>query len=353
MRITVLLALLVAALGLGVNASAQVPRPNDNAPAQARATDQADAPDPDDAADGDDAGDDANANPNDVHVHHHHHHYHYTMPANPPYYYSQPNGPANPEHQAYPPPTYGGGLGYGGGYGGGGWGWGGPGVGSTAAGSYLAGAAQLAQGAGQYNLLTAEAARQAEAARAEWLQNQMSSINDWWLARQANREYRKEEQAPALNNEQIYHMEAQRLPRRLRNDQFNTVTGAINWPDILKRPELAAERGQLDQLFASRTVDDSGVGSENYHDVQVAIHAMQTKLHDEIKDLSPAEYLAGITFIDSLAFESRFPPSPALTPVAPPQPQPTAQPPAAQQAAPARFAPPVGRAPRPAPGNKS
>jgi hypothetical protein len=241
---------------------------------------------------------------NEVHIHHHHYHYGGNQPA---YYFNQPTGPANPAQQSYPQyPGYS--MPYPAAGGWGGWGWGG---GATIAGSYLQGMGAYAQGAGQYNLMTAEAARQAEAARAEYMQNQMSAMNDYFLAREANRRYRAELHGPPPTPEELYEANLARLPKRPRLDQFNPVTGKINWPDVLKQKELDKERSELDGLFAKRTHQDSGVGSENYHDVQMAINSMHAKLHDEIKSLSPAEYMAALQFLDSLSFEARFPPSTA------------------------------------------
>lgn len=280
-----------------------------------------DAPDHDEAAAGEAiAADNATGASNEQHVHHHHHFYPVTPP---PFYASPPAGNMNPDQGPYAPlpqAGYGGNGGYGGygGYGRGFWGrggWGGYGnFSSTAAQGYMQGQAAMTQAAGQYNLMTAEAARQAEAARAAYMQNQMTSVNDYFLEREANSYYRDQEKmakSPPLTQEQLYQINVARLPKRLRHDQFNVVTGEIYWPDVLLHKDLAAERAELNKLFAERTHDNSGVGSENYHDVQMAVHAMQRKLHDDIKLMEPTEYLAAITYIDSLAFEARFPPSSA------------------------------------------
>ena len=52
------------------------------------------------------------------------------------------------------------------------------------------------------------------------------------------------------------------------------------------------------------------MGSENYHGIQIAISALMARLHDDVKTLTPAGYLAAVVFIDSLSFESRFAPVP-------------------------------------------
>jgi hypothetical protein len=221
----------------------------------------------------------------------------------------------NPSQQSFPPPQNFPPVGGGGGYGGGWGGWGGGVGGTTIAGSYLTGAGTYLQGAGQYNLMTAEAARQAEAARAEAMQNQMTYMNDYFLAREANRDYRRQLAGPPVTQQEAYEINMQRLPKRLSLDEFDPVTGKINWPDVLKRSEFNEDRAKLDELFAKRTHADSGVGSENYHGIQMVTQDMLARLHDDIKDLSPATYLLALKYIDGLQFEARFPP--ATDPYAP------------------------------------
>ncbi len=306
--------LLLVAMGVGQNAatSAAAPAAKKPAPANQNAPDLL-------APEGDQQGAANQADGNEVHVHHHHHHYfHSGGDQASPYIPMAP--PSDPSLTPYPRVG-----GYGGGYGGYGGGWGGwGGYTGTIAGSYLQGLGAAASGAGQYNLATSEAARQIEAARAAYLQNQMTALNDYFMAREANRQFREDMRTPRLTPEQLYQVNLSRLPKRLRLDQFDPVTGKINWPDVLKLNELDAERKKLDELFASRTHDNSGVGSENYHEVQMTTHDMLAKLHDDIKVLSPSEYLAGVNFLDSLAFEARFPPSsvpgvtsPSATPTPP------------------------------------
>lgn len=256
-------------------------------------------------------GDAEQGDDNDVHHYHHHYFYPPYQPGQgppPPYYNSQPTGQMNPSQQQYPPSQYMPPVGGGGGYGGGGWGWGGGGGGTTIAGSYMQGAGAMMQGAGQYNLLTAEAARQGEAARAEAMQNQMTYMNDYFLAREANRDYRRQLAGPPITEQEAYNINMSRLPKRLTLDEFDPATGKINWPDVLKRPEFDEDRQKLDNLFAKRTHADSGLGSPNYHNIQIATRDMMSKLHDDIKGLGPSEYLLGLKYIDGLQFESRFPP---------------------------------------------
>jgi hypothetical protein len=234
---------------------------------------------------------------------HFHFHFYGNQQPNAPYSQASQYPIQDPRYPPTPAPNM---SGSGGGYGG--WGWGSGG--GTAAGSYLQGQASAVQAAGQYNLYTAEAMRQAQAAREAYQQNEMQRINDYYAAKQINANYNAATAPPPLSRAEIDRINAERLPKRLRPDQFNQSTGEIHWPDVLKRSDFDADRAKLNQLFAARTHDDSGVGSENYHAIQMAISALMARLHDDVKALSPAGYLAAVVFIDSLSFESRFAPMP-------------------------------------------
>lgn len=246
------------------------------------------------------AGDAAGANGDT----HYHYHFYGNQQPNAPYSQVSQYPTQDPRYPPTPAPNMSGG---GGGYGGYGGGWGGGG--GTAAGNYEQGRASEMQAAGQYNLYTAEAMRQAQAAREAYQQNEMQRINDFYAAKQINANYNAATAPPPLTHAQIDKMNAERLPKRLRPEQFNHATGEIHWPDALKRSEFDADREKLNQLFAARTHDDSGVGSDNYHSIQMAISALMARLHDDVKTLTPAGYLSAVVFIDSLSFESRFAPT--------------------------------------------
>ncbi len=234
----------------------------------------------------------------DTHVHYH---FYGSQQPNAPYSQQAQYPTPDPRYPPTPAPNMSGGGGYGG------WGWGGGG--GTPAGNALQGQASVIQSAGQYNLYTAEAMRQAQAAREAYQQNEMQRINDYYASKQIHANYVASTTPPPLSNAQIEQINAERLPKRLRPDQFDHATGEIHWPDVLKRSDFDGDREKLNKLFAARTHDDSGVGSENYHSIQMAIHDMSARLHDDVKSLSPAAYLMAVTFIDGLSFEARFAPS--------------------------------------------
>ena len=51
---------------------------------------------------------------------------------------------------------------------------------------------------------------------------------------------------------------------------------------------------------------DTGVGSDNFHQIKQIARDMNDRLQDEVLDLEPEEYMVAKRFIDKLAFEARF-----------------------------------------------
>jgi hypothetical protein len=199
----------------------------------------------------------------------------------------------------------------GGGYGYGGLGWGFAGAGTTAAGSALLGAGALTYAAGSYNLNTAIGSTYYQKAYSQWIQNQKLREQTYFDMRRMNASYRAEEamRHPAATPEQIEEFNRSRIPAPLSANEFDPSKGVIEWPALLNRPEFKDDRARLEDLFAEGAADPhgSGVGTQNYRDIQDAVATMRDRLHSEIKQFGPDEYIPATKFLRSLAFEARTP----------------------------------------------
>ncbi|HXT61155.1 MAG TPA: hypothetical protein VN699_21120 [Pirellulales bacterium] len=196
------------------------------------------------------------------------------------------------------------GRGYGGGYG--------FGAGSTAAGSFLAGSAMLTQAAGQYNLNTAKGATYYQQAYTQWINNQKLREQTYFDMRRMNASYRAEMemQRPHPTTDQLVVFSKSRDPERLKAEQLDPATAAVNWSSTLKEPEFAAERAKIEELFAQRLADpqDAGLGTHNYRDIERAVAAMNDTLHSKVGQIGADEYIAAHKFLQSLGYEARFAP---------------------------------------------
>lgn len=199
---------------------------------------------------------------------------------------------------------------YGGGYGGN---WGYAGAGTTPFGSAMLGIAASTQAAGQYNLYTSQAAINYQQAYQCWIENQKLRTQTYFDMRRMNASYRAEleMQHPHATPEEIDAFNRSRMPEHLSANTFDPSHGMIEWPPLLTRSEFDGARGRLEGLFSEAAGDPhgSGLGTQNYRDIQQVVGEMSDTLHSEIKQFGPDEYIAATKFLKSLAFEARTPSS--------------------------------------------
>ena len=195
--------------------------------------------------------------------------------------------------------------------GGGGYGYGGYGAGSTAAGSFLLGSAALTQAAGQYNMYTSRAAVNYQQAYQHYIENRKLAVQTYFDLRRMNASYRAEQemQHPHATPDEIAAFNQARMPEPLSANTFDPAHGVLDWPPLLTRSEFADSRSRIEGLFGEWSADPhgSGLGTQNCRDIQQAVADMSDKLHSEIKDFSPDEYIAASKFLKSLNFQARSP----------------------------------------------
>ncbi|HQU45354.1 MAG TPA: hypothetical protein PK867_21235 [Pirellulales bacterium] len=144
-----------------------------------------------------------------------------------------------------------------------------------------------------------------------WLENQKLRTQTYFDMRRMNASYRAEQemQHPHATPDEIVAFNQARLPAPLSANEFDPARGVLDWPALLTRPEFNDDRAKLEGLFAQWAADPhgSGLGTQNYRDIQHAATALGDKLHSEIKDFSANEYIAASRFLKSLAYEASKP----------------------------------------------
>ncbi|HET6878757.1 MAG TPA: hypothetical protein VFI31_01225 [Pirellulales bacterium] len=193
--------------------------------------------------------------------------------------------------------------GRGGGYGGG--------AGSTPFGSAMAGMAMFTSAAGQYNLYTSQAAVNYQQAYQHYIQNRKLAVQTYFDLRRMNASYRAEQEMlhPHATPDEIAAFNQARLPEPLSGNVFDPGHGVIDWPPILRRSEFDDGRHTVEGLFTEWSSDphESGLGTENCRNIQHAVADLGDKLHSEIKQFQPDEYIAASKFLRSLAYQARTP----------------------------------------------
>ena len=88
------------------------------------------------------------------------------------------------------------------------------------------------------------------------------------------------------------------LPTRLNSSELDPATGKINWPTALLRDSFAAQRKEVDSLFATRA--HTGTTSELTEAIYKKVRAMQDELRKHIKEIVMQDYMESRKFLDRL-----------------------------------------------------
>ena len=76
---------------------------------------------------------------------------------------------------------------------------------------------------------------------------------------------------------------------------------------MLQAPQFEQFRKQLDQLFVQRETAHGGIGYETFTQIQDITTALLADLKKSINDYKSGDYIKMKNFIESLAYEARFP----------------------------------------------
>lgn len=97
-------------------------------------------------------------------------------------------------------------------------------------------------------------------------------------------------------------------PHRLTTAELDPVTRTIHWPGVLQGERFAQQRAALEELFAGRQPSDHGAASTFYREVRKNVELLGSLLREQIRELSPAEYVAARKFLEGLQNEALYPP---------------------------------------------
>ena len=178
---------------------------------------------------------------------------------------------------------------------------------STAAQAAAMGMSDLVRSAGSYNLQTSEAAINYTQAESQRLSNQLQGAQNYYQMRNMYESYEKQQATPGLTSEESWRLAQENLPKRLRPNQLDPVTGQIYWPMLLQDPRYDKYRQSLDKLFRERETTHGGGGYDLYVETQQATDALMAELRKNLQQYSGTDYMQMKNFIESLAYESKFP----------------------------------------------
>ncbi len=185
---------------------------------------------------------------------------------------------------------------------------------STVGESYARGISDVVRARGQYNLLTSESLINVETARKQNMENRLQWTQTYFEMRKMNREYRKAERGPTPSASTFERWARDAAPDRLKSVQLDSITGRINWPTLLQQDQYSALRASLEDAFTQRAERHGAIGPEAALRIHDNTNQMMQMLENELQQsrvnnnpLPSYLYLDAKKFIQSLAYEARFP----------------------------------------------
>lgn len=169
----------------------------------------------------------------------------------------------------------------------------------------LIGEAEVIRSLGEFNRNTSEALINIEEARQKAIENHRLSVETryelkrQWRERQNARLSRRSRPQPRGEGSR------RNTKNRLDDDEFNRLTGEIEWPEVLLDPQFEDYRIAFEQIFANPTTKESGAGTNLHRDVNELASYMREQLRFQVANMSAADYIAAKTFIDRLLNEAR------------------------------------------------
>ena len=172
---------------------------------------------------------------------------------------------------------------------------------------FLRGTAATIQSVGQTNYLNSVAAINLQEANRRRIENHNLYVRKVFENRELNAQYRARYASVAPTKEEWQRVTEAALPDRLTAEQYDPATGRLVWPHILRTEEYKPFRERIDELFGSRTPDNSGNGSPAQRELASLIDGLKILLKNNIDNVSSSQYATTKWFLLSLDYEAQLP----------------------------------------------
>jgi hypothetical protein len=175
-------------------------------------------------------------------------------------------------------------------------------VGATSTvGSALNGLASVISAGGDYNLSSSAAAVNLTQAERNDIQNRLLAANAYFEARDAWHARMLARRGPLPTVEQIARLAHYGVPRPLTPNEFDSVSGRLNWPSALQQDMFAAERDEVNRFFEAW----ARYGELSYADqtkLRETINGLFDDLNSQMREMPPPVYVECRRFLRSLIF---------------------------------------------------
>lgn len=176
---------------------------------------------------------------------------------------------------------------------------------STPAEGFLRGSASVINAAGQFNYYTSLAEVNRGEAIRRAIENEKLYVKTYFEIKEMRAQY-YEKYGPKPISREIQRLANEAaLPRDLTDDQYDRSSGTLFWPHILRQVEYEAMRKQVNDLFAARSMENSGDGSANEKAISQHLDAILRLMIHNQKSMTPQQFSNASAFLKSVRWEAK------------------------------------------------
>lgn len=176
---------------------------------------------------------------------------------------------------------------------------------STAAEGALRGEAAVIGAAGQTVYMDSLASINYQEAYKRAIENSVAVTKAYYERRELHNEYMKKYGPKPFIGEARKKAIEHYQPKRLSAQEFNSQTGQLTWPHILRQEQFAPIKNQLDEVFATRNSENSGDGSLTHRQIYQLCNSLSGLLKENISRVTTDQYIDAQEFIRSVELEGR------------------------------------------------
>jgi hypothetical protein len=163
------------------------------------------------------------------------------------------------------------------------------------------GMANVMSAAGDYNLATSAAAVNLTQAQRNDIQNRQMATTAYFDIQATNRAARAQKAGPKPAMEQLTRLARQGVPKGLQSGQFDTVSGALNWPATLLDSNFSLNRATVDQMFARRAANGT-LGVSDQAALRQAVENLDRQLKSLVQEIQTQDYLESKKFLQNVMY---------------------------------------------------
>ena len=179
---------------------------------------------------------------------------------------------------------------------------------STAAEGAMRGLGDVVRSQGQANLDNSAAAINYSVARSNELENQKQYTETYFAKKEMNRQARAAARGPRASMKDLVRYAQVGKPKPLSPSEVDSVTGAIQWPMLLRTETFQSNGKKVQKVFSSRAKSEA-ISPSEYREIRQLTSKMLADLKGQIREVRPADYTASKRFLQSLAYAAGQPTS--------------------------------------------